>query len=212
MSTADRDRFLHDNPFSAYVASGSHSVEYPQKLRVGDLPSPDLSAGSAPPATGSMSKESILEAKYTALLQSNAERDLASALPHSQEHANLVAQLRLATSEKEQLDLKFAELESQGQNYPDNLSDGVPRSVLSIAAHSYHPPNNKLLQTVVLNDVLLAVCSDPSNSYAYGDSNSSGMLRTRLMKDVIHFPPQGTQGMQFFFHVLSILPLPISKY
>ena len=93
-----------------------------------------------------MSKEAILEAKLTALLQSNAERDLASALLQSQEHANLLAQLRLATSEKEQLELKFAELESKGQNYPDNLSDGVPRSVLSIASPSYHPTTNKLLR------------------------------------------------------------------
>lgn len=210
-STADRDRFLNDNPLSAYVASGSLSVAFPQTLRVGDLPSPDLSARSAPPATGSMSKESILEAKYAALLQSNAERDLASALHQSTEHENLVAKLRIATREKEQLEFKYAELESKSQSYPDNLSDGVPPSVLSIAAPSY-PPTNKLLQTAVPLDVLLSVCSEPSNSYAYGDPNSSGMLRTRLMKDAIHFPPQGMQGMQFFFHVLSILPLPINKY
>jgi hypothetical protein len=30
-----------------------------------------------------------------------------------------------------------------------------------------------------------------------------------LLKDATHFP---NQGMQFFFHVLSILPLPLNKY
>ncbi len=90
------------------------------------------------------------------------------------------------------------ELESEGQLYLNNMSDVVPEA-LPFVAPSY--PSNKLLQTAIPLDGLLSVCSEPSNAYPYGDSNSSGMLRTRLMKDTTHF-----QGMQFFVHFLSILP------
>ena len=219
-STSDRDRFLKENPLSAYVADGPQSVAFPAKLHVFDLHSSTLSDQSAPPAPGSMPKaaslalESTLRAaitkehedKYAALLQQSAARDIAIALQNSSEHAALVADLRHARSKNEELEYKFAELESKGQQYPDNMSDGVPPSVHSLAPSF---PPNKLLQLPIPLDVLLSVCSEPSNSYPYGDSNSSGMLRTRLMKDATHFP---NQGMQFFFHVLSILPQPINKY
>jgi hypothetical protein len=166
------------------------------------------------PPAASLALESTLRAaitkehedKYAALLQQSAARDIAIALQNSSEHAALIADLRHARSKNEELEYKFAELESKGQQYPDNMSDGVSPSVHSIAPSF---PPNKLLQTPIPPDVLLSVCSEPSNSYPYGDSNSSGMLRTRLMKDATHFP---NQGMQFFFHILSILPLPINKY
>ena len=219
-TTSDRDRFLVDNPLSAYVAVGPQSVSFPAKMRVGDLHSPPVSARSAQPAPGSMTKATSLELesalraeiakehadKYAALLHDSAARDIAIALQNSSDQAALIADLRNAQTKYEAMECKFAELESKVQQYPDNMSDTVPPSVHSLAP-SY--PSNKLLQSAIPLDVILSVCSEPSNSYPYGDSNSSGMLRSRLMKDAKHFP---TQGMQFYFHVLSILPITLNKY
>ncbi len=78
------------------------------------------------------------EDKYAALLQDSAARDIAIALQNSSEQAALIADLRNARSKNEGLEYSFAELESKGQQYPDNMSDGgVPQSV-----HSLFSPNS----------------------------------------------------------------------
>ena len=199
-------------------------------VRIGDLASPSASSSSERDVETKwrqiLQKEH--EAKYQSQQASHEAHLTTIALQTSEQVALLdvqakriaAAELRVGELASEKLHtaevenallLRCAELESKQQagNYPDNLSDNVPHSIAPSAAAANQPVTSKLLQTMISSDYFSASLTDSSNLFPYGHPLSSGMLRARLSKDAAHFHGQ---GQQYYFHVLSILPLPINKY
>lgn len=207
-NSTSRDAWVAENPH--YVASGVKGATARPPTSSVPLSVADL---APPPSVVSRAEfEAVVRAQTESKLTEQLEKRLlqlnTQLFEQSQEHAREMTQLRETRQRLEDHETKLAEQASRFAAYPDDLSEGVPESVVLSVGGPYQT-RDKLNVTTIQNDVLISILTDTSNMFPYGDSNSSGVLRSRLVKDAGHF---ASSGQLYFFHVMAICPAFFNRY